>query len=345
MRRSNFDYTLPQELIAQTPNPTRTSSRLLVVAEQSLEHLCFADLPQLLHPGDLLVLNDTRVLKARLFAVKDSGGDAGVLVERIVSDDEAVCQVRVSKPLKSGRTLQCAGEQIEVVKREGQFYRLKFPRSVGPFLESHGHVPLPPYINRPANGADGARYQTVFAREPGAVAAPTAGLHFDEAMLADLRAMGVEIAFVTLHVGAGTFQPVRVEDLATHRMHSERYALNEGTVSTIERCRQRGGRVVAVGTTVVRVLESRVLESVVSNNGEVRAGEGETDLFITPGFEFRVVDALITNFHLPQSTLLMLVAAFAGYERTMSAYRGAVDDGYRFFSYGDAMFCERSLDV
>ncbi len=338
MRLQDFDYELPERLIAQLPAARREDSRLLHLERDALEHLRFADFPGLLRPGDLLVLNDTRVIKARLRGEKDSGGRAEVLVERIDSDTEALCQVRVSKPLKPGRTIHVAGFVLTVLAREGDFYRLGFPAAVTDVLEAAGEVPLPPYIERAPEGVDLERYQTVYGVHPGAVAAPTAGLHFSEAMLAELPERGVELASVTLHVGAGTFQPVRVEDIQRHRMHLERYRVPEAAAAAVERCRERGGRVVAVGTTVVRSLESAA-----AGCGRVEPGEGETDLFITPGYRFRVVDALLTNFHLPQSTLLMLVCAFGGYQRVMAAYRAAVAAGYRFFSYGDAMFLERHV--
>lgn len=335
MRLDDFDYVLPAHLIAQHPAERRDRSRLLHVRGDGLGHLRFSDFPDVLRPGDLLVLNDTRVIKARLHGEKDSGGRAEILVERIESDTEALCQVRVSKPLHPGRTIAVDGCELRVVERCGAFYRLAFPRAVTDVLEALGAVPLPPYITRAAGGDDLERYQTVYGDRPGSVAAPTAGLHFTEALLAALPERGIEVARVTLHVGAGTFQPVRVQDLAGHRMHRERYEVPAAAAAAVERCRARGGRVVAVGTTVVRTLEAA------ARCGGVPAGQGETDLFITPGFRFRVVDALLTNFHLPRSTLLMLVCAFGGYARVMAAYRTAVAEGYRFFSYGDAMFLER----
>lgn len=333
MRRSDFRYTLPKRLIAQAPLAERAASRLLVVGRNGPTHRRFADLADLLRPDDLLVLNDTRVVKARLIGTKDSGGRAEILVERVESGREALCQVRVSKPLKPGRTVSVEGEAVAVVARCGAFYRLRFPRDVGDFLEAHGEVPLPPYLERPAGPEDAARYQTVYADRPGAVAAPTAGLHFDDALLRKIEDRGVRIARVTLHVGAGTFQPVRTEDVFRHRMHEERYDVPRETAFALN---ARRGRVVAVGTTVVRTLESAM-----DAQGLVRAGPGTTALFIVPGYRFGAVDALVTNFHLPESTLIMLVAAFAGYDRVMDAYREAVAREYRFFSYGDAMFCER----
>ena len=279
--------------------------------------------------GDLLVVNDSRVIKARLIARKDSGGRAEVLVERVRDENRALCQVRVSKPLKPGRWMTRDGHRIDVVERQGEFYLLDFNAPVVEYLDKYGQVPLPPYIGRRAEADDEERYQTVYATVPGAVAAPTAGLHFDTEVLDRLRDKGVGVGRVTLHVGAGTFQPVREEDLSRHRMHAERYAIPPATRKSLDECR---GRVVAVGTTVVRTLESAAA-----------TGDdcGETRLFITPGYRFRAVDALVTNFHLPQSTLLMLVSAFAGVEAVRRAYREAVQRRYRFFSYGDAMFCER----
>ena len=302
----------------------------MVLGEAGVVHRRFDQLPDLLAPGDLLVVNDTRVIKARLNGVKDSGGRAEILVERIEDDRRALCQVRSSKPLKPGRMVQVGDVALEVLERAGEFYRMEFPGGVEAVLERHGHVPLPPYIERPDDGADAERYQTVFAHHAGAVAAPTAGLHFDEALLTSLRDQGVEVASVTLHVGAGTFQPMRVEDVSEHRMHAERYRIPPATRERLDACR---GRIIAVGTTVVRTLEAAAATG---------KDAGDTRLFITPGFSFRVVDALITNFHLPESTLLMLVSAFAGVEPVRRAYAEAVAERYRFFSYGDAMFCVRS---
>ncbi|MDH3640734.1 MAG: tRNA preQ1(34) S-adenosylmethionine ribosyltransferase-isomerase QueA [Gammaproteobacteria bacterium] len=338
MQTSDFSYQLPESLIAQAPAPQRDASRLLRVMAGKCEHLWFAEFPNLLRAGDLLVLNDTRVIKARLRGEKDSGGQAELLIERIEADRLALCQVRVSKPLKPGRFVTVGSHRLEVVEREGQFYRLRFSQPVVAVLDEHGEVPLPPYIVREhaTAHADEDRYQTVYGRVPGAVAAPTAGLHFTQALLEQISERGVDIARVTLHVGAGTFQPVRVKNLSEHVMHAERYDISADTAHAIRECRARGGRIVAVGTTVVRTLESAALE-----DGEVQAGVGETALFITPGYDFRAVDVLLTNFHLPESTLLMLVCAFAGYQRVMNAYVTAVAAGYRFFSYGDACFFER----
>ncbi len=329
MRRTDFRFDLPQSLIAQRPLDSRSASRLLVLAGDSMRHCRFDDLPDLLGPDDLLIVNDSRVIKARLLAQKDSGGRAEVLVERILEANRALCQVRVSKPLKPNRCLYRDGHRIDVVGRDGEFYLLDFNAPVAEYLDAHGDVPLPPYVERSPDSEDEARYQTVYATVPGAVAAPTAGLHFDEGVLDRLRAGGVGVAPVTLHVGAGTFQPVREDELSRHRMHAEHYSIPKATRRAIDEC---DGRVVAVGTTVVRTLESAAA-----------TGDdcGETRLFITPGYRFRVVDALVTNFHLPESTLLMLVSAFAGVEPVRQAYEEAVQRRYRFFSYGDAMFCER----
>lgn len=299
----------------------------------------FADLPGCLRRGDLLVLNDSRVLHARLLGHKDSGGQVEVLVERLVSDAEALAQVRASKPPRAGSRLLLEGAvDVEVLGREGEFYRLRFAGDAAELIEGHGRLPLPPYIERLPEAGDETRYQTVFAREKGSVAAPTAGLHFDDELLAGLRATGVEIAYVTLHVGAGTFQPVRSENLAEHRMHSERYAIPQATVDAIAATRAAGGRIVAVGTTTLRTLEGAAVD------GELKVGAGETAIFVTPGFRFKLVDLLVTNFHLPRSTLLMLVSAFAGLEPVRLAYRHAIAARYRFFSYGDAMLLHRAAN-
>ncbi len=336
MRRTDFHFELPDELIAQYPMPVRSASRLLTLEGASgvVADRAFSDLPQLLRPGDLLVFNDTKVIPARLFGRKASGGKVEVLVERIVDGNRALAHVRASKSPKPGSQLLLGAADIvvTVLGREEALFELGFPGAVLPILEAHGHIPLPPYIEREAGGEDSDRYQTVYARNAGAVAAPTAGLHFDQALLAQLNAMGVETAYVTLHVGAGTFQPVRADDIREHHMHSEYLEVPPETIQRVAATRARGGRVVAVGTTVVRSLESAARE------GELRPFAGETNIFIYPGYRFRVIDALVTNFHLPESTLLMLVCAFAGYEQTMAAYRHAVEQGYRFFSYGDAMF-------
>jgi S-adenosylmethionine:tRNA ribosyltransferase-isomerase len=309
---------------------------LLVLDGASLADHSFFNLPDFLGPGDLLVFNDTRVVHARLLGHKDSGGQVEVLVERIVAPDEVLAQVRASKSPKPGMRLHLEQNvTVEVLGREGEFYHLRFPGDALELVERYGRLPLPPYIERDANAPDEERYQTVFAREKGSVAAPTAGLHFDNALLAALSVRGVATAKVTLHVGAGTFQPVRVRDLAEHRMHAERYEIPAATVAAIAAARAKGCRVIAVGTTSLRALESAADES-----GQLAIGKGETSIFITPGYRFRVVDALITNFHLPKSTLLMLVSAFAGMSTIRTAYAHAIAHGYRFFSYGDAMLLQ-----
>jgi len=337
---SDFDYALPQELIAQAPARARGASRLLDVDGAMLHDRRFADLAMLLRPGDLAVFNDTRVIHARAIGRKPSGGRVEMLVERIVADDAAWVQLGASHLPKPGGRVDFAGGVHAVVEmREGRFFLLRFHGAgvLLDWLEQHGDVPLPPYIARPADADDVRRYQTVYARAPGAVAAPTAGLHFDEGMFAALAARGVGAAFVTLHVGAGTFQPVTSEDLAQHRMHSERYAIPDATARAIAATGARGGRILAVGTTTLRALESAA-----EAPGVIRAGEAETDLFITPGHRFRIVDLLLTNFHLPRSTLLVLVAAFAGHDVIRAAYAHAIGERYRFFSYGDAMLLRRA---
>lgn len=345
MRRSDFQFELPAELIAQYPTEQRAASRLLHLQANTGQFVDrqFRDFPSLLQPGDLLVLNDTRVIPARLQGQKDTGGKVEVLVERLLSGDRVLAHVRASKAPKPGRQLLFAETvSAEIIAREDDLFILRFVDTAQPetnvavILEQLGHMPLPPYIERQDGETDRERYQTVYARQQGAVAAPTAGLHFDEAMLQDIQQRGIDLAFVTLHVGAGTFQPVRVDNIAEHKMHSEWMQLSDEVVEAVKRTRVRGGRVIAVGTTSVRCLESAARE------GELRPYSGETDIFITPGFQFRVVDALLTNFHLPESTLLMLVSAFAGYDNIMQAYRHAVAERYRFFSYGDAMFITKS---
>ena len=336
MQLSDFQYDLPAALIAQHPAAERTSSRLLQLTQDGVRHGVFKDVLGLLQPQDVLVVNNPRVINARLFGTKDSGGQAEILLERLLDEHEGLFQVRVSKPIKPGRGLRVGSNLLTCVERQGQFYRLRSDAPLLDVLHAHGHVPLPPYIERKDCAEDDERYQTVYSQVPGAVAAPTAGLHFTEELLDAIREQGTDIAEITLHVGAGTFQPVR-GDLDNHQMHKEFYAVSAAAADTIEAARRRGGRVVAVGTTVVRTLESVALRC----DGRVQASSGDTRLFIKPGFEFAVVDALITNFHLPGSTLLMLVCAFAGYERVMDAYQEAVAQGYRFFSYGDAMWLER----
>jgi S-adenosylmethionine:tRNA ribosyltransferase-isomerase len=333
VRRSDFHFDLPPELIAQAPLPERAASRLLVVrgAAAPFEDRHIAELPALLGPGDLLVFNDTRVVAARLHARKPTGGAVELLLERAQAGGQALVQMRASKGFRPGMTLVTAGGELTVLEREGELWRIAVPGDALDFFERHGEVPLPPYIDRPADAADRERYQSIFARVPGAVAAPTASLHFDAALRAALRARGLAEATVTLHVGAGTFQPLRVDDPAEHVMHAERYAVPQPLVDAVAAARARGGRVVAVGTTVARALESAAAA------GTLAAGHGDTRLFVRPGYAFRVVDALLTNFHLPESTLLMLVAAFIGQERVLAAYAHAVRERYRFFSYGDAM--------
>jgi len=335
----DFDFHLPPELIAQHPAPERTGSRLLHVAGERRTDLRFLDLPGLLAPGDLLVFNDTKVIKARLFGQKDSGGRVEVMLERIVDARHALAQIRASKMPKPGGRMRLADAfWVIVVARDEGFFTLEL-EGEGDFwekAEAYGSLPLPPYITHAPEAVDEARYQTVYARNPGAVAAPTAGLHFDEALLARIQAQGVGVAHLTLHVGAGTYQPVRVERIHEHKMHSECYQVPEATAEAIGQTRARGGRVVAVGTTSMRTLEAAAC-----GDGLVRAGAGETDIFITPGYRFQVVDRLITNFHLPRSTLLMLVSAFAGMDHIRAAYAHAVAQRYRFFSYGDAMLLER----
>jgi len=340
MRKFDFHYSLPEELIAQFPASPRSASGLLHLdgASGALRDLRFTDLPSLLRAGDLLVFNDTRVIPARVHGRKDSGGRIEVLIERIHDAHRVLAQVRASKPLKPGQKLALEGDvTAEVRGREGEFYELAFDGEtpVAEVLDRIGHVPLPPYIARPDDTSDRERYQTVYARHRGAVAAPTAGLHFDAAMLASLDAHGVQRAFVTLHVGAGTFQPVRVDDIRAHRMHAESLSVSAATCDRIQTAKQEGRRVVAVGTTVVRALETA------ARHGTIAPYEGETDIFIYPGYRFRVVDALLTNFHLPESTLLMLVCAFGGTDNVLNACRHAVQNKYRFYSYGDAMFVTR----
>lgn len=334
----DFDFSLPPELIAQHPAPERSSSRLLHLSGNKIADRSFAQLPELLREGDLLVFNDTRVIKARLFGRKASGGAIEAMLERILDARHALAQIRASKSPKTGSrlTLEEAFE-VSVQGREGEFFKLELLGD-GDFwklAEAHGRLPLPPYITHAAESRDETRYQTVFARQPGAVAAPTAGLHFDEAMLKKLRHRGIEAAFLTLHVGAGTFQPVRVNHISEHRMHVEIFDIPAETAAAITKKRRDGGRIIAVGTTSLRALESAA-----QSDGSLKTGTSETSIFITPGFRFQVVDCLITNFHLPKSTLLMLVSAFAGFENIKSAYEHAVTERYRFFSYGDAMLLE-----
>ncbi len=333
---SDFNFELPPALIAQVPLASRSASRLLQVNRDVCIDRSFTDLPNLLQAGDLLVLNNTRVLKARFFGVKETGGKVEVLVERLLDTHTVLAQCRASKSPPVGTRINLA-EAFEVIvgERVGEFYTLTFPDNAIDLIEAYGALPLPPYIEHAANEVDAERYQTVFAQEPGAVAAPTAGLHFDQTMMDVLRNQGVQFATVTLHVGAGTFQPVRTENLAEHNMHSEWYSIPDQTVQIIKATKAAGGRVIAVGTTSLRALESA------SQSGTLQAGSADTNLFITPGYTFKTVDRLITNFHLPKSTLLMLVSAFAGYERIRHAYAHAIAAQYRFFSYGDAMLLDR----
>jgi S-adenosylmethionine:tRNA ribosyltransferase-isomerase len=335
LRRSDYHYELPPELIAQEPAPERGASRLLALdgATGATRDLRFPDLVDLLNPGDLLVRNDTRVLPARIHGRKATGGRVEILVERITGERTFVAHVRSSKGARAGHVIELPlGAVATVIGPRDDLVEIELDRGVGAYFEEHGEMPLPPYIRRAAAVEDRERYQTVYAREPGAVAAPTAGLHFDAALFARLAAKGVEVANVTLHVGAGTFQPVRETDITRHRMHAEWLRVPDETVAAIEAARARGGRVVAIGTTVVRSLESA------AQHGRLEPFAGETQIFIYPGFRFRVVDALVTNFHLPESTLLMLISAYAGRDRVLAAYAHAVRERYRFFSYGDAMF-------
>ncbi|MEP6997529.1 MAG: tRNA preQ1(34) S-adenosylmethionine ribosyltransferase-isomerase QueA [Betaproteobacteria bacterium] len=337
-RLSDFDFDLPSELIAQVPAPLRSASRLLHVAGPRRADLTFTALPSLLNPGDLLVFNDTRVVRSRIPGRKPSGGSVELMLERIVAPREAWMQIRASHPPRVGSTIDLPADVVATVcERDQRFFRLRFdlPTTLAAYLEQHGAVPLPPYIARAPEATDEERYQTVYARYPGAVAAPTAGLHFDQALLAALRERNVDFAFVTLHIGAGTFLPVESDDLSQHRMHSERFSIPPATRAAIETACSQGRAIIAVGTTSLRALEAAAAGNVAAD------GEAETALFITPGFRFRVVDRLLTNFHLPRSTLLMLVSAFAGYDAIRSAYAHAIAARYRFFSYGDAMLLER----
>ena len=344
MQLSDFDFELPEHLIAHYPAEQRRQSRLLCLDTEtaSITHRGFADLLSLVNDKDLLVFNDTRVIPARLFAHKTSGGRVEVMVERMMEDNKVLAQLKASKSPKPGTLLTIDGTElapIEVIGRQGDFYILQFDGGVAPeeVFVQHGHMPLPPYIKREDEAFDEERYQTVYARENGAVAAPTAGLHFDEQMLAELAEKGVDTAYLTLHVGAGTFQPVRVDNIEEHKMHTELIDVGEDVCAKVAACRARGGRVIAVGTTTVRSLESAAA------GGVLAPTRGETDIFIYPGYEFKVVDALITNFHLPQSTLLMLVSAFCNRDMLMETYRQAVANDYRFYSYGDAMLLGRGV--
>jgi S-adenosylmethionine:tRNA ribosyltransferase-isomerase len=334
VRRADFHYELPETLIAQQPLAERSASRLLSLdgATGELADRQIRDFPSLLRPGDLLVFNDTRVIPARLYALKESGGRVEVMLERPLEGYTALVHARASKPLRPDMPLLSRGGTLRTIEKRGDLWVIELPEPALPFFERYGQMPLPPYIRREPDAADIRRYQSVFARHRGAVAAPTASLHFDDALLTEIEARGVDRAFITLHVGAGTFQPVRTDTLESHVMHAEFVEVTPDTCARVEAARRRGGRVVAVGTTVVRALESA------AGGGELRPYVGDSSLFIVPGFRFRVVDAMLTNFHLPESTLLMLVSAFAGRETVLAAYRHAVAGGYRFFSYGDAMY-------
>lgn len=339
MQVSDFSFQLPDSQIARHPLAERRASRLLVLDGPSggLEHRRFADLLDYLRPGDLMVFNNTRVIPARLFGQKETGGKVEVLVERVLDGRRVLAHIRSSKSPKPGTSINLdGGGRARMLARHDALFELDFGEDVLALLDRVGHMPLPPYIDRPDDSADRERYQTVYAQRAGAVAAPTAGLHFDTELLASLKAKGVKSAFVTLHVGAGTFQPVRVERIEEHHMHREWLEVGEDVVEAVTACRARGGRVVAVGTTSVRSLESA------ARDGVLKPFSGDTDIFLYPGKPFHVVDALVTNFHLPESTLLMLVSAFAGYQETMAAYAEAITEGYRFFSYGDAMFITRN---
>ena len=345
---SDFDFELPENLIAQYPLKDRASSRLLHVApDSSVEDLHFRDLLSLLRPGDLLVFNDTKVIKARLTGHKETGGFFEAMTERVTGEFEAISMMRSSKSAKPGTVLYFehpeGGEpaRATVLGREGEFFKLRYDRPVLDVLDEYGKVPLPPYIQHAAEKSDESRYQTVYASHPGAVAAPTAGLHFTEELLQQIRQKGCEEVFVTLHVGAGTFQPVRVENLSEHVMHSEWYTIPKETAEKINRAKSEGRRVICVGTTSLRTVEA---SASADQNGKVAAGAAETRLFITPGYEFKVCDAMVTNFHLPKSTLVMLVSALCGREEILNAYKHAVDQKYRFFSYGDACFLEKKVN-
>ena len=337
---SDFDYALPPELIAQHPLAMRSASRLLDARNNALSDHIFSELPSLLNKGDLLIFNDTRVINARLFATKATGGAVELLIERLLSPTRALAQLRASHAPKPGTQITIANRvKALVAAREDRFFIIEL--QCGDFetlMREAGELPLPPYMQRHAETDDTERYQTVYAKNEGAVAAPTAGLHFDEATLSACKTKSVEFAYVTLHVGAGTFLPVKTDNIAEHTMHSERYSISQTTVDAIKACKARGGRVIAVGTTSLRTLEGCAQQC-----GELRAHESETEIFITPGFEFKVVDMMITNFHLPKSTLMMLVSAFAGYDHIRNVYAHAIADHYRFFSYGDAMLLQRTL--
>lgn len=342
MQVADFDYHLPESLIAQFPPEVRGESRLLHVDGLNRQDSHFRNLPQFLRAGDVLIFNDTKVIKARVFGKKDSGGAIEALIERVLDEHTALAHIRSSKAPKPGARLIFADRwPATMTERKDDLFKLHFDgqESVLDILEQAGELPLPPYITHTPDESDAKRYQTIYARDPGAVAAPTAGLHFTDELLAELHAMGVKTGYLTLHVGAGTFQPVRVDDISEHIMHHERYSIPAATIALIEQAKAAGGRVIAVGTTSLRALEAA------SQKGVLAEPVGDTNIFITPGYQFRVVDRLITNFHLPKSTLLMLVAAFAGYDTMRAAYAHAVEQQYRFFSYGDAMLLEPASAV
>ncbi len=338
MKLSDFDFDLPNSLIAQYPSEKRTDSRLLVVQDDFI-NATFSQLGEFLKPKDLLILNDTKVIPARLFGRKESGGKVEILVERLINDFQALVMIKASRVPKIGSYIVLENDkQVKVIDQASGLYKLSFgSNSILTLLNEIGHVPLPPYIERIDEKEDFVRYQTVYAKNDGAIAAPTAGLHFDEPLLSNLNSYGVDYAFVTLHVGVGTFQPVKVEDIKDHQMHSEYFEVCQETVDKIVTTKANGGRIVAVGTTAVRTLESTALQ------GKLSSTKGDTDIFIYPGFEFRLVDAMITNFHLPKSSLLMLVGAFIGIEKMFQIYQYAIEEKYRFFSYGDAMLLEKKL--
>jgi S-adenosylmethionine:tRNA ribosyltransferase-isomerase len=337
MRLNDFDFDLPKSLIAQTPTNNRTDSRLLVPRSTIIDAQ-FNQIANFIQPNDLLVLNNTRVIPARLFAHKDTGGRVEIMVERVLKDNKAIAMIRASIAPKVDSSIELEnGVNVKVLSKDDSFYTLEFEtESIKELLDCVGHVPLPPYIDRPDNMKDESRYQTVYATKDGAVAAPTAGLHFDNTLLDELSAKGIEHCFVTLHVGAGTFQPVKTEQIKDHVMHSEYFEINQNTVDKINQTKANGGRIIAIGTTSVRSLESAAI------SGKLMACREETDIFIYPGFEFKIVDMMVTNFHLPKSSLLMLVSAFIGHDKMIKAYRHAINKEYRFFSYGDAMLLEKN---
>ncbi|MEI2768205.1 MAG: tRNA preQ1(34) S-adenosylmethionine ribosyltransferase-isomerase QueA [Nitrosomonas sp.] len=345
MKTEDFDFDLPKDLIAQFPAKERTSSRLLYLNNlQEWQDTWFVDLPSYLKPGDVMVFNDTQVLKARLFGKKESGGQVEVMIERILDRHHVLASIRASHaPKVNSKLILKDVIPVTVVDRSGEFYRLYFDdtRSIDDWLDCYGQLPLPPYITRESTEFDESRYQTVYARNPGAVAAPTAGLHFDAGIMTRLRNLGVSIAYLTLHVGAGTYQPVRVNQIEDHVMHSEMFHIPQATVDVIQQTQENGGRILAVGTTSLRALEACAMQ----HDGRLVAGHGDTNMFITPGYRFRIVERLLTNFHLPRSTLLMLVAAFAGMDVIKRSYQHAIDQRYQFFSYGDAMLIERNHEI